>query len=472
LPSQAGPAVTFGTHTIAPRWPSFGTGGTRLALLVAVLGTAAGLAAVSSPKLALGAVAGLAFVVIAMRAPAAGLGLFTILAFFSVITEGSNLTIIKLAGFVLVGVVIVRILRTHGQVGDLLRDHPWLAWLAITLGMWSVASMMWALSASTAETNGIRLVEGLVLIFVVYGSVRSVADLRLVLWSFMLGALLAAGYGIIHGSTNPNAVTRLSGGVGDPNQLAACLVPALAFAVALFMTSKRGWEKLAVVGCAAVVTPALFLTQSRGGLVALSVMVVVGILCAGRLRRRALLLATVVAGVGLTYFSVFASAEATARVSSAGDGTGRVDLWSVATKMFENHPLGGIGSGNFPNAAPAYTPGSISLPRFDLILYTPEVTHNTYLQMAAELGSVGLVLFVGLVACALFVAVRALRQLSQKDSEIAWLVRATIVAAAGMFTAYFFFSAQYQKQLWLILGLLAVLPAVTRPFRQVDSGGP
>jgi putative inorganic carbon (HCO3(-)) transporter len=463
--------MTFGTHTLGPRWPSFVPQSAGLALLVAVLGTAAGLAAGASPKLAVGGVAGLAFVAIAMRAPAAGLGLFTILAFFSVITAGSNLTVIKMAGLALAAVAAVRILRSHGQAGNLLRDHPWLAWLAIALGMWSIASMMWALSASTAETNGVRLVEGLVLIFVVYGSVRSVSDLRMVLWSFMLGALLAAAYGIIHGPTNPNAVSRLSGGVGDPNELAACLVPALAFALGLYITSKRGWERLAVVGCAAVVTPALFLTQSRGGLVALVAMVIVGILCAGRLRRRALVLTAIVAGVGLTYFTIFATAAATARVSSAGDGTGRVDLWSVAIKMFQNHPLGGVGSGNFPNAAPAYTPGTISLPRFDLILYTPEVTHNTYLQMAAELGVVGLVVFVGLVGLSLYVAVKALRRLPEKDSEVAWLVRSTIVAAVGMFTAYFFFSAQYEKQLWLILGLLAIVPAVTRPFRQINSGG-
>lgn len=40
---------------------------------------------------------------------------------------------------------------------------------------------------------------------------------------------------------------------------------------------------------------------------------------------------------------------------------------------------GACGVHNLPSAAPAYTPGSISLPRFDVILFTPEVTHNTYM---------------------------------------------------------------------------------------------
>jgi O-antigen ligase len=99
------------------------------------------------------------------------------------------------------------------------------------------------------------------------------------------------------------------------------------------------------------------------------------------------------------------------------------------------------------------------------------VTHNTYLQMLAELGVVGLVMFAALVACGLVVAIKALRRIPQQDSELAWLVRATVVAAVGMFVAYFFFSAQYEKQLWLILGLLAVVPAITAPFRRMDAGG-
>ena len=429
---------------------------------LAALGVAAGVAAAASPKLAVGAAAGLVFVGIAVRAPALGLALFTVLSFFSVITAGSNLTIIKLAGLVLAGAVAARSLRSGGVAANLFRDHPWLAWLAVALGVWATASMMWALQAATAETNAERLIEGLVLIFVVYGSVRSVADLRLVLWAFMAGALLAAVYGLIHGSTNPNAATRLSGGIGDPNELAAALVPSIAFAVALYATARRRSGRVLVVGCAAVVCPALFLTQSRGGLLAFTAMVVVTVLFERRLRARALVLAAVVASVGVAYFTLFASASAAARIQSPGDGTGRVDLWSVAMSMARNHPLAGVGMGNFPAAAPAYTPGSISLPRFDLILFTPEVTHNTYLQTLAELGVVGLTVLAGLTGGALVVAVRAIRRAPDAPEEAAWLARATVIAAVGMFTAYFFFSAQFEKQLWLIVGLLAAIPVVLR----------
>jgi O-antigen ligase len=436
-----------------------------LAAALAALGVAAGLAAAASPKLAVGAAAGLVFVAVAVRAPAVGLGLFTVLAFFSVITEGSNLTVIKLAGLVLAGTVAARSLRSGGVRANLFRDHPWLAWLAVAFGVWASASMMWALQAATAETNAERLVEGLVLVFVVYGSVRTAADLRLVLWAFMAGALLAAVYGLIHGSTNPNATTRLSGGIGDPNELAASLVPSIAFAIALYATARRRGERALVLACVAVVCPALFLTQSRGGLLAFSAMVLVTVLFERRLRARAIVLTGVVASVGIAYFTLFASASAAARIQSAGDGTGRVDLWSVALRMVHNHPLAGVGMGNFPAAAPAYTPGPISLPRFDLILFTPEMTHNTYLQTLAELGGVGLAVLLGLIAGAFAVAIRAIRGAPDAPAEAAWLSRGTVIAAVGMFTAYVFFSAQFEKQLWLILGLLATLPAVLRAHR-------
>jgi hypothetical protein len=42
-------------------------------------------------------------------------------------------------------------------------------------------------------------------------------------------------------------------------------------------------------------------------------------------------------------------------------------------------------------------------------------------------------------------------------------VRGLIPGAIGMLTSYFFLSAQWEKQLWLMLALLAAASAASRP---------
>src|SRR5262249_20938898 len=47
------------------------------------------------------------------------------------------------------------------------------------------------------------------------------------------------------------------------------------------------------------------------------------------------------------------------------------------------------------------------------------------------------------------------------DREMEILARGIVIAAIGMFMAYFFLSAQYEKQLYLMLGALVALSAVS-----------
>ena len=60
--------------------------------------------------------------------------------------------------------------------------------------------------------------------------------------------------------------------------------------------------------------------------------------------------------------------------------------------MLQDRPVLGVGLGSYKEASPEYViqPGEI---RTDLILKTPKLAHNTYLQFATEEGSIGVLLF-------------------------------------------------------------------------------
>jgi O-antigen ligase len=235
------------------------------------------------------------------------------------------------------------------------------------------------------------------------------------------------------------------------------------FASALALVLRRSpvLRTLAVFAAAAAMA-AFFSTFSRGGFVALAVVILAGCVYAGRSRPA---FVAVVIGVILVGSLSLQSTTSTAveRLTSSST-SGRADVWRVGLRMVEAHPVVGVGSGNFTVAEPHYllvSPGAIK--RGEMILDTPMVAHNVYLQILAETGVVGLALFLSVIALALGAAIRAVtifRARGERSSEI--LGRALVVAMAGILTADFFISDQYSKQLWLLLAIGPALLALAR----------
>jgi O-antigen ligase len=123
-----------------------------------------------------------------------------------------------------------------------------------------------------------------------------------------------------------------------------------------------------------------------------------------------------------------------------------------------DHPLLGVGAGNFIRVAPDYTFHDLDLPRFDVIL-SGHVVHNTYLEVLTELGPVGLALLLALIAGNFTLGVRAVRRFERAgDLEAEMFSRGILIGTAGMLVASTFATATYEKHLWL---LLAMGPALT-----------
>ena len=202
---------------------------------------------------------------------------------------------------------------------------------------------------------------------------------------------------------------------------------------------------LALIGVAA--------TLSRAGLVALTVALLVGLVVGGRWKAW-FAGALVVGGLSAAlYLVAFAPPAARERVQST-NSTGRTDIWTIGGRMAEAHPVRGVGGGNFPVASIHYLlrPGVIE--RDDFIIETPKVAHNIYLEVQAELGAVGLLLFLALLGFSIRSAMRAaLAFKRQGDAHSELLARVVVIALAGILAADCFASEQYSKQLWLLLAL-------------------
>jgi O-antigen ligase len=428
-----------------------------VALPLLGLAPALGALAVVSPGAAIAGVAGLLFAVLAFYDLAAGVALFAALVFFEHVPGAGGASLgVKAGGLILV----LAALRRSGTP-FLLKEHPLVAYTAALLAAWALASSLWAVDVSRAASDGFRLMLGIGLVFIVFAAVRQPGHLRLLMWGYLCGATAAAVFGFV-GPSGMEA-DRLAGSVGDPNILAAMLVPALVFAVFALGWTEEPAKRWLLGGGIVLFTIALYLTQSRGGLVALAAAFAAAALFGGPVRRYVVPTATVVVCVGLVYYAAFASSYAVERLTNPGRGTGRADLWSVATEVIADHPLVGVGAGNFPVVAPQYAAESVNLPAVHQVVDTPKVAHNTYLGVFADLGVVGLVGFLLVVLGALTLTVRATRTFARAgDRELELQSRAVLVALVGILTAFVFLSGQYEKQLWLLIGLGIALHALAR----------
>jgi O-antigen ligase len=426
----------------------------------------AGLVAGLNPPLAIGLALTLVFLVVAMVDLTAGICVFALVTFLDTILPAEaqgTLSVPKLVGLVLVLSWLAVITAGEPERRERIFEPPGFVFVLILFVGWTAISAAWAEDSGVAIEATTRYLPNAMLFLIVFAGVRTREQLLWVVGSLVLGALLSAVYGML-AAPPVDDPGRLAGAVGNANETAAALVAGGTLAAAL-AAALRGKPFLRVAS--ALVVPlcvfGVFLTLSRGGLVALGASLAAAVVVAGRRRGAVLAVAACAVLTAVVYFGVFASAEARDRILEVEGGTGRTDLWTVGWRMVEDKPLGGVGAGNFPVASIHYLLEPGALLRDDFIVDTPLVAHNTYLDVLAQLGVVGLALFLAVLGFSLVCAARAIRYATEAgDRQLEILSRAIVVVLVGLLAADFFGSRQYSKQLWLLLSLCPVLLEITR----------
>ena len=178
-----------------------------------------------------------------------------------------------------------------------------------------------------------------------------------------------------------------------------------------------------------------------------------------------------IACVAFTYLATQPAALERLTTASADRGNGRSELWLVARRMAADHPVLGVGLGNFPVHAPEYVRRPGTLRFVELIAERPHVAHNAYLQMLTEAGVVGLALLAAFLALAVASAGRAAHRFEHLgEPELATLARSVIVADVAVLTAIVFLTIGTSPTVWVVLALGPVLLGVASTTRaQADA---
>jgi O-antigen ligase len=136
------------------------------------------------------------------------------------------------------------------------------------------------------------------------------------------------------------------------------------------------------------------------------------------------------------------------RIERTGENERSVDdrlaLWTAARDAFYEHPVLGIGYGQFRYYASARA-GTVE-----------KVTHETYLSFAAELGLIGLIIFVWMMSAVLVAALRWRLTVGDGLSTICFaFVFACCIQAL-------FNNVDQFRSLWIAIGLVAAIGAARR----------
>ncbi len=418
------------------------------------------------PLLGVSTALAVAFTAVTLSDVTAGVVLFTVLSFLDVFSATSTgaASFMKIAGALLFGSwCFARLLGRAKTRGAVERIPLGIALSVVALALWAALSITWAQSSHSALTATLTFVLDMLLIPIVMAAVRNREHLSWVMSAFVLGAIVSTAYALLDPSgSGAGEYGRLAGGIGDANEEAAVLVAAIPLAVALAASSSRAWMRsLGLIG-GVVCLIGVFATLSRGGLIALGVVLLSAVIFGGRWRARAglLLLAAVLST--LAYYTVIAPLAALQRVTMT-KSNGRLDIWHVGWRMVEAHPVRGVGAGNFQIAAVHYvqTPGSITSAK--LIVDSPHVAHNVYLELLADLGIPGLLAFLGIAGFSLLAGLRAARTFARAgDSGLELTARCVVLALIGFLAADFFLSGEFSKQLWLTFAMCAALLGLAR----------
>jgi O-antigen ligase len=217
-----------------------------------------------------------------------------------------------------------------------------------------------------------------------------------------------------------------------------------------------GWS-LAVLSAWAIVV-----TNSRGGFVGLAV----GTLGILWFSRRAIIGALAVGAIAALAFSHLPAGYIDKRLMSATDPNDetrveRLYSWHRAWDMFLDHPVVGVGAGNFAWRVGKYdsSEAAIQERKFKRSV-AGRAAHSMYFQLLPETGVAGLLCYAVILMASLRIAMRVRRKdtvriMDPMDRSVALAAAAGLIAmsASGAFVSVLFY-----PNLWVLCGLLSYIP--------------
>jgi putative inorganic carbon (HCO3(-)) transporter len=225
--------------------------------------------------------------------------------------------------------------------------------------------------------------------------IRDVKSLYQFLAGMLAGASVVIFYGLYAVATHsPKLAGNRAGAYGmyeNHNDYTFIIVMTMPFAYMLISYAKSRFSRVLLIGYVAACCLGTVLSLSRGGIIALVMMFAMLTWATTTGGRRVMTLSVLmVFGLGVIGWQFAArDANQAGHYSTEDAKNSRYELWRAARKVFEAHPVLGVGSGRFSEHAQEYAELSGD--------QKGKVTHNTYLEVITGSGLLGFVSFMAML---------------------------------------------------------------------------
>lgn len=359
----------------------------------------------------------------------------------------SNVPLAKFAGIVALFALVFSLRHIRQRLP---RE---VVFLVVLVGQLFIASAMSPVWAGGAFQTTLDFAKVLIVVIVMAVAVNSPRRLHLLILVQAACVAMIAAVAVWKGSLIGGRLEGMfSGNYADPNDLALAVSISLPLCLALLLLSRNRFWKAVWIAAMVVMIYSVLLTGSRGGFLSLIVVVAVSLwTLAIRGRRRYLLALTALGGLLLWPLAsatvvgrikgTFSPAEDTSAAYASAQQRQQLLLRSI--EVTEQHPLFGVGPGNF-----------------DTISGNWHTTHNSYTLMSSEGGVPAFILYVLILWCG-FANLRATKQLiwgQTKSSLLAYALHASLV---GYVVGSFFLSVSYQFFPYILVAYTTALFSIS-----------
>ena len=351
----------------------------------------------------LSAVLGVLTVLVVIAMPGAGLLVIAIACPVSQTSFGSSLVTEKD-----LIVLLIASLLSHIAAGRFFRPKAWTVALTVTVACYFLLSATLAGGGDNGGQNWryVMMLGVPLLVLPLIAGNDALTRRAVVVFGFSTAclavvealkshaALVAAG----DASAGSSALAAASNtGAVNHNAEGAIFVLALGGLLARFPQARHAAEKLALAAAIAALVIGIAYSFSRSAYFgALAVIA----LFAARRSIRGLACAVLAIGCLVPVLPAAVSARLGTVWSSSGldvSSALRLDLWGSALRMFDAHPIFGVGYLNFASQLSSYYINSGNYDTFVIQFPLLDFAHNTYLTVLAETGLVGALLVGGLM---------------------------------------------------------------------------
>ena len=244
------------------------------------------------------------------------------------------------------------------------------------------------------------------------------------------GILQYFGLDIFHPGGYQSYESNVAGAFGSANSMGCFLALLLPFVIYSFLTNKKTGLKIILALFIAIVIFTLILTLSRGAWVAL----IGGLLflvypsirpfIRQKIRRK-----SVIIGLVILFILIIGAIIVALFFLNADSALGRIFIWKVSGLMIADHPVIGVGYGNYGYQYLNYQQMFFDNPA-NVIYYDKacniKLAHSEFIHVMAETGIIGLILLCSLIVLFFKKANDVLKV--QRDKEETLLLRVMVAS--------------------------------------------